>query len=194
MNPPTSLPFALFAALLLGTGGMRLVELAVSRARAAARPEAVVPEPALFPAMALLHTALVVAPLAEVVILGRPFVPWLGGLAIAGLLAATALRIWTLSTLGRVWNVRVLPPPPDAVVTAGPYRWIRHPNYLCVILEIAALPLVHGAWASAAALTLANAAVLAVRIPTEERALGALPAWRAAFADKPRFVPFVPWL
>lgn len=186
-----SVPFALFVAALLATGVMRLVELAVSRARIAARPGVVVAEPALFPAMAGLHAALVIAPIVEVVAFDRPFVPASFALAVTALVAATALRVWTLSTLGRVWNVRVIPPPPDAVVTTGPYRWIRHPNYLCVILEIAALPLLHAAWGSALLLTAWNAAVLAVRIPTEERALAELPAWRAAFADKARFVPFV---
>jgi methyltransferase len=186
-----TLPFAVFAALLLGTGAMRLVELVVSRRRMAARPGAVVAEPALFPAMALLHAGLVFLPLVEVVALDRPFVPWLAGLAAGVLVLATTLRIWTLSTLGKVWNVRVVPPPPDQVVTGGPYRFIRHPNYLCVILEIAALPLLHDAWLSALVLSAWNAGVLAVRIPTEEAALSKLDAWRAAFADKPRFVPFL---
>ncbi|MEQ1508667.1 MAG: isoprenylcysteine carboxylmethyltransferase family protein, partial [Myxococcota bacterium] len=178
-----TVPFVGFAVALGATGVMRLVELAVSVRRSRARPDAVVAEGALFPAMAALHAGLVVAPLVEVVALDRPFVPWLFAVAVAVLAVATALRIWTLATLGRVWNVRVVPPPPDAVVTTGPYRYIRHPNYLCVILEIAALPLLHDAWLSAIGLTLWNAAVLAVRIPTEERALSALPAWRAAFQD-----------
>jgi methyltransferase len=184
-----SAPFVLFVILLLGTGLMRLVEMAVSMRRMAARREAVVAEPALFPAMAGLHTALVVLPLLEVWWLQRPFLPWLGATSLVLLLLATALRIWTLSTLGRVWNVRVLPPPPDGVVTTGPYRFIRHPNYLCVILELLALPLLHTAVLSAALLTVWNAAVLAVRIRTEERALMQLPAWRAAFERRARLIP-----
>ena len=179
--------FGLFVSLLALTGGMRLVELAVSARRMRARPDAVVAEPALFPAMAALHTALIGLPVAEVVLRDRPAVLPVTAGALAVLALATALRVWTLYTLGRAWNVRVLPP--ESVVTDGPYAWIRHPNYLVVILEIAALPLVHGAWLSALALSLANAAVLAVRIPTEERALATLPAWRAAMAHKPRFIP-----
>lgn len=184
-----SWPWLLFVALILGTGAMRLVELAVSLRRMAHRPDHVVPEPALFPAMAGLHAALVILPIAEVWWLDRPFLPWLMALSLGLLLFATALRVWTLSTLGRVWNVRVLPPAADQVVTGGPYRFLRHPNYLCVILEILALPLLHTAVLSALVLSLWNAAVLAVRIPTEERALMQLPAYREAFSQKARLIP-----
>lgn len=184
-----------FLALVLGTGVMRLAELAVSirrmRARAAAGDDAVVAEPALFPAMALLHAGLVALPIAEVALLDRPFVPWLGCAALVVLAGATALRVWTLSTLGRWWNVRIVRPAPDGVVTRGPYAFVRHPNYLCVILEIAAIPLVHDAWGSALVLSAANAAVLAVRIRTEEAELGKLDAWREAFARRARLVPYL---
>lgn len=182
------LPFAL---LILGVGVMRLVELAVSRQRMRARPDAVVPEGALFPVMALLHASLVGAPLAEVAWLERPFVPAIAGVAAAVLAAATALRIWTLRTIGRSWNVRIVTPEPDGVATGGPYAFIRHPNYLCVILEIAALPMLHGAWLSAIALSAWNLAVLAVRIPAEEAVLRGVPAWEAAFRDRARFLPGV---
>jgi methyltransferase len=179
--------FGAFVALLLLTGAMRLVELAVSVRRMRARPDAVVAEPWLFPAMALLHAGLVALPIAEVLLLGRTFSWAVGGPAILALVAATALRIWTLRTIGRAWNVRVVRP--DAVVTDGPYRWIRHPNYLCVVIELAALPLVHSAWLSALALSAWNAAVLSVRIRTEEAELARVPGWREAFAERARFVP-----
>ena len=184
-------PFLVFGLLLTGTAAMRLGEVAVSVRRMRARPGAVVAEPALFPAMVVLHTAFVALPIVEVIALGRPFVPWLGGLSVGMFVVACALRVWTLSTIGRAWNVRVVVPEPDAIATTGPYRWIRHPNYLVVILEIAFLPLVHTAWLSAIALTLLNAVVLFVRIRTEEAALSAIPAWRAAMGPKARFVPGV---
>jgi methyltransferase len=180
-------PGITFVALLLATGLMRLVELGVSLSRLRSRPGEVIAEPWLFPAMAALHAGLVVLPLAEVWWLDRPFVPWLGACSAAVLVAATALRVWTLGTLGRMWNVRVLPP--TTVVTTGPYRFIRHPNYLCVILELAALPLFHQAWLSAIALSLWNGLVLARRIPTEEAALAQVPGWREAFAHRARLVP-----
>ncbi|MBA2320065.1 MAG: hypothetical protein H0V89_02820 [Deltaproteobacteria bacterium] len=176
-----------FAALLAATGVMRLVELAVSVRRMRADRSAVVAEPGLFPLMALLHLAFVTLPLLEVVAFARPFSWAIAAPALAVLAGATALRVWTLRTLGRSWNVRVVRPP--VVATGGPYRWIRHPNYLVVILEIAALPLVHAAWLAAAALTLANAAVLWRRIRTEEASLSTIPEWVAAMGTKARFVP-----
>jgi methyltransferase len=181
--------FGAFVGLLLLTGAMRIAELLVSVRRMRARPQAVVAEPRLFPAMALLHAGLVVLPIAEVALLGRAFSWAVAAPALVALLLATALRIWTLRTIGAAWNVRVVRP--DAVVTTGPYRWIRHPNYLCVVLELAALPLVHSAWLAALALSLWNAAVLAVRIRTEEEALARVPGWREAFAERARFVPWI---
>lgn len=183
------MPFLVFAALLVATGLLRVGEVVVSWRRQAARSEAVVAEGPLFPAMALLHGALIALPLVEVVALERPFVPWLAALSGGLLVVATVLRVWTLSTLGRAWNVRVVRPEEQQVVTAGPYRWIRHPNYLCVVLEIAALPLFHTAVLSAVALTLWNAAVLAVRIRNEEAVLSRIPAWRDAFTGRARLFP-----
>jgi methyltransferase len=175
--------------LILLTGAMRLGELAVSVRRMRERPGDVVAEPALFAAMVGLHTALVVLPLLEVFLFRRPFLPWLGIPALAVLGVATVLRVWTLYTIGYSWNVRVVRPPPGGVATAGPYAWIRHPNYLVVILELLALPLVHTAWISSLILTLWNALVLRRRIGTEEDTLARDPAWWAAFAGKARFIP-----
>lgn len=180
---------AAFAAVLLATGAMRLVELGVSVRRLRARPDALVPEPALFPAMAGLHAALVALPLLELWAFDRPFRPWLAVAAALVLVAATALRVWTLRTIGRSWNVRVVAP--EVVTTGGPYQYIRHPNYLCVILELAALPLLHGCWLAALALGVWNAAVLAVRIRTEEAMLIRNDAWRDHFSRRARLVPGV---
>lgn len=180
-----------FASVLALVGALRLGEALVSLRRLRRRPEALVREPVGFPAMVALHLLLLVAPLGEVLWLDRPFVPALAAGAAAVLLLATALRIWTLRTIGRAWNVRVVVPEEQAVVTTGPYAWIRHPNYLVVVLELAALPLLHSAWLSALALTLLNAAVLAARIRTEEAALARSPAWRAAMADRARLLPGV---
>lgn len=180
-----------FVALLLGTGVMRLVELGVSVRRMRARPTDVVPEPWLFPAMAVLHGGLVALPLLEVLVFQRPWIPALSTTAIAVFAVATLLRVWTLSTIGRAWNVRVVAPPADAIATTGPYAWVRHPNYLVVILEIASLPLIHTAWWSAVVLSLLNAFVLAHRIRTEEAVLARNPEWLQAFAHKPRLIPGV---
>ena len=85
--------------------------------------------------------------------------------------AALTLRWWTLATLGDRWTTRVLVIPGEELVTTGPYRWLRHPNYLAVVLEIAAIPMVHFAWLTATIFSFANLALLSERIGVEERAL-----------------------
>jgi methyltransferase len=108
-------------------------------------------------------------------------------LAVAGALAAQALRWWAVSTLGDRWSTRVIVVPGEKPVTGGPYRYLRHPNYLAVILEMACLPLAWGMWRLALVFSVGNAVILYLRIREEERALGA--EWERAFAGKGRFVP-----
>ncbi|HEY9539202.1 MAG TPA: isoprenylcysteine carboxylmethyltransferase family protein [Kiloniellaceae bacterium] len=92
-----------------------------------------------------------------------------------GLLALFAvlqlLRLWVLASLGRFWTTRVITLPGAPLVRRGPYRWFRHPNYLVVTGEILVLPLAFGAWPIAVVFSLANAAILALRVRVEERAL-----------------------
>jgi methyltransferase len=90
---------------------------------------------------------------------------------LAALAGAQALRWWCIGTLGPRWNTRVMVVPGLPLVTSGPYRLLRHPNYVAVVAEGAALPLVHTAWAAAAVFTVLNAALLTVRIRCENRAL-----------------------
>jgi methyltransferase len=183
--------FAAFVALLAIVGVTRGIEVLVSARRARRSSRAVVAEGGWFPVMVVLHLAVLVLPPLEVLALGRTFRPVLAALAAVVLLLATALRVWTLRTLGAAWNVRVLLPEPRAVVTTGPYAFLRHPNYLAVLVEIAALPLLHAAWLSALALTALNALVLAHRIRVEEAVLSRLPAWSAAMRDRARLIPGV---
>jgi methyltransferase len=92
--------------------------------------------------------------------------------AMAALLAAAqALRYWAIATLGERWTTRIICLPRAPLVAGGPYRFLRHPNYLAVVAEMAALPLLHGAWLTAAGFSAANALVLRVRIRHEEAAL-----------------------
>ena len=107
------------------------------------------------------------------------------------LLGATALRVWSIRSLGPAWNVRAAVPPDIEPVTSGPYRYIRHPNYLAVILEFAAVPLVAGAWISAVVLSALNAIVLVDRISAEEGLLNESAVYRRAFAGRARFIPGV---
>jgi methyltransferase len=80
-------------------------------------------------------------------------------------------RLWVLATLGRRWTTRIIVVPGEQLVARGPFRLVRHPNYLIVAGEIAILPLAFGLWQAALVFTLANAAVLAIRIRAEEKAL-----------------------
>ena len=189
MNRLADPTFGVFAGLLLATGVLRLVEVVVSVRRARRRPDDVVREPWLFPLMAVLHAGLVFGPLAEVLLLERRVVPALAIGAGTVLLLAVGLRVWTLRTIGRSWNVRIVVPPPDGIVTTGPYAWIRHPNYLAVILEIATLPLLHTAWISCLTLSSINAFVLFHRIRTEEAHLERVEEWRRTMAGRARLVP-----
>ena len=127
-----------------------------------------------YPAMVALHTGLLVGCLAEVYLLHRPFLPWLGWPMLAVVIAAQALRWWCITTLGRQWNTRVVVIPDAPRVTGGPYRLIPHPNYVAVIAEGIALPLVHTAWITALVFTVFNAALLSARLSTENAALARL--------------------
>lgn len=125
-----------------------------------------------FPAMVALHTGLLVACVVEVLVADRPFLPWLGWPALVLVVASQALRWWCIGTLGERWNTRVIVVPGLPLVDRGPYRWLRHPNYVAVVVEGLALPLVHTAWVTAVAFTVLNAVLLLrFRIPAEERAL-----------------------
>jgi methyltransferase len=125
-----------------------------------------------YPAMVALHTGLLVGCLLEA--MHRPFLPTLGWPMFAIVLAAQGLRWWCITTLGHQWNTRVVVIPDAARVTGGPYRFFSHPNYVAVIIEGIALPLVHTAWVTALAFTILNAFVLRTRIGVENAALARL--------------------
>jgi methyltransferase len=163
----------LYTLLVAGVAAQRLVELGLSRRhqRALAARGGVEVAPRHYRAMVLLHGAFLVACPLEVWGLRRPFRPALAAAMAALLVAAQALRYWAIATLGERWTTRIVCLPGVPPVSAGPYRYLRHPNYLAVAVEIVALPLLHGAWLTAAVFSAADAAVLAVRIRAEESAL-----------------------
>jgi len=133
-----------------------------------------------YPVMVALHSGLLVAMLVEAW-LRRPDVPpALAWSMLAVVLASQGLRWWCIATLGHRWNTRVIIVPGLAPVAGGPYRLLRHPNYVAVVAEGIALPLVHAAWITALVFTVANAALLTVRIRVEDAALATLPAPPAA--------------
>lgn len=137
--------------------------------------------------MTVFHTLFLIACAAEPWLARRPFVSPGGWVALALVITAQSLRYWAITTLGPRWNTRVVVLPSQPPVIGGPYRFVRHPNYVAVVLELAALPLVHSAWVTALLFSVVNAGLLWVRIRVEEKALGA--QWAASFEGKPRFVP-----
>jgi methyltransferase len=180
-----------FLSLLLTVALLRFVELRISKQHQAemmARGAAKVVEPK-FRWMVLLHTAVLTGAAVEVVLLKRPFIPWLAVPMFAVFLAANAVRWWVIRTLGEHWNVQVMDSTRLGVVTSGPFRYVRHPNYAAVFAEMLALPLIHTAWITATAGAIAHMGVLAQRLSTEERVLFANPDYRAAMTGKPRFLP-----
>jgi methyltransferase len=167
----------LFTVFILLTGAERIHELFVSRSNAAwafARG-GVESGRGHFPAMVALHTGLLVGAVAEVWLLGRPFIALIGwpmfGLAVLCQLG----RLWIIRSLGRQWNTRIIVVPGMPLSRRGPYRWrFPHPNYVLVVVEGMAIPLIHSAWITAAAFAVLNAVLLlGFRIPAEDRALRA---------------------
>lgn len=150
-------------------GLQRLLELAISvrnerrlRARGAVEHGA-----RHFPLFILVHGGWLLAILTATPPARWPD-PWLLGLFVL----LQAARIWVLSSLGERWTTRILVLPGAPLVRRGPYRFLRHPNYVVVALEIAILPLAFGLWQIALTFSILNALLLVLRIHVEERALG----------------------
>ncbi|AKT51834.1 isoprenylcysteine carboxyl methyltransferase family protein [Arsenicicoccus sp. oral taxon 190] len=161
-----------YAALVAAVGVERLAELVVSRRNAAwslARGGRELGQ-GHYPVMVALHSGLLVASVAEAT-WGRRGFGRGGWVALGGVAAAQALRWWCIRTLGPQWNTRVIVVPGASRVTTGPYRWLDHPNYVAVVVEGVALPMVHGARWTATGFTLANALLLRHRLRVEEAAL-----------------------
>ena len=121
-----------------------------------------------YPLFILLHSAWIIAIAVFVPINAVPNLPLL-----ALFLLLQLGRVWVIASLGRYWTTRVITLPGANLVRNGPFRFIRHPNYLIVALEIAVLPLVFGAWEIAAIFSLLNASLILHRIRVENDALAA---------------------
>lgn len=185
------LSVVLYLFLLAAVGAGRLVEMRISRRNQknlAAQGVQKISEPH-FHWMILLHGGVLAGAALEVVFLRRPFFPALAAPMALLFIFSNAMRWWVIRTLGSHWNIQVMASAGLGAVTAGPYRWVRHPNYLAVYLELIALPLIHTAWITAVVAALANAWILARRIAVEEAVLLADPAYRVAMGAKPRFLP-----
>jgi len=175
---------------LLVIAAIRLVELRVSsrnESQLKTHGATKMPEPN-YAAMVALHTGILIASAAEVVFLARPLIPWLA-LGMATVFVATnGVRWWVIRTLAGRWSVHVVTPA-RGIVSTGPFRYVRHPNYSAVFVEMIAIPLLHTAWLTALVGAVAHILVLRARVALEESVLLADPDYRAAMASKPRFVP-----
>ena len=182
---------SIFLLLVLLLGVQRLAELRLS-----ARHERRIltlggreHAPGQFKVMRWMHTAWFLAMIAEVFGLQRLFHPTQALAASLGFLAGQGLRYAAIRTLGERWTVRVMTLPGAKPVSRGVYRYIRHPNYLGVMLEIVAVPLLHNAYLTAIFFSIANALLLAWRIRTEETALKEQNNYEQVFPSRPRFLP-----
>lgn len=182
-----------YLAGLVLLAGERMFELAISRRHAAWAFErgGVEYGQGHYRMMKWLHVGFFGACAAEVLALKRPFHPTLAMVMLAAVLAAQGLRYWAIGSLGRSWNVRVIVVPGVPAVTRGPYRFLRHPNYLAVVVEMVAVPVIHTAWLTAILFSLLNAWMLAVRIRCEESALSEHAQYRERLGDRRRFFPKV---
>jgi methyltransferase len=143
-----------------------------------------------YPAMASFHALFLISAAVEAIAFKRPFPGTLGWIALGGAIGAQALRYWSVVSLGPRWNTRIIVFPEMPPISRGPYRFMRHPNYLAVIVEIACVPLIHGCWFTAIVFSIGNAALLHVRIRAEEAAMGLRYALK--FGGRPRLVPKLP--
>jgi methyltransferase len=180
-----------YLGLLLVVAALRFYELRISRrhqAEMVARGASKIADPR-FRWMVLLHTAVLLGSALEVVFLHRPFYPLFAAVWFAIFLGANVVRWWVIRTLGDHWNVQVMDSTGMGIVSTGPFRYVRHPNYAAVFVEMLALPLIHCAWITAFAGSLAHVLVLSQRLVTEERVLLADARYREAMSGKPRFLP-----
>ncbi len=184
---------ALYLGLLAATGAGRLAELRLSRRHErelVASGAAIQPERSLR-WIVLLHCGVLASSAFEVLLLRRRWRLPLAGAMAAPFLLANALRWWVIRTMGSHWNVRVIDSSALGVVSGGPFRWLRHPNYVALFVELEALPLMHGAWLTAFAGGAAHMWVLGRRVRAEEAVLMRNPEYRALMGAKPRFLPRV---
>lgn len=160
--------FILFIAFVIA---QRLLELVVAKRNEAwARGQGAVEYgKAHYPFIVALHTLFIISMIAEYFCLGN------GEFSLFMLiifLLLISLKIWTIGSLGKYWNTKILRIPNSIFIKKGPYRLFKHPNYFIVICEIIVIPLVFHLYATAIVFTLLNAAMLTVRIREEERVWG----------------------
>ena len=191
MELKMSLSVILFITLLLAVAALRIFELRISKRhqqRMTSRGAAKIKDP-YFRWMAMFHTLVLIGAAGEVVFLKRPFIPALAAPMSVLFVAANVVRWWVIRTLGEHWNVQVVDSTKLGFVASGPFRYVRHPNYAAVFVEMIALPLIHTAWITALAGAFAHIIVLSLRLSVEDPVLLSNPDYAATMGSKPRFLP-----
>lgn len=136
----------------------------------------------------LVHVMFFISLIVEVSVFGKSVSSlWL--LFILFFTLAQALRIWSLLSLGQFWNTKIIIVPNVNIISKGPYKYIRHPNYLVVVIELLVIPLIFNAFWTAILFSLLNMLVLSIRIPAEEQALIKETNYKAVFQQRSRFAP-----
>ena len=145
--------------------------------------------PGLLPVMVFLYALMFFGSLAEYLLIARTFsFEWAAGFFILFCLAKL-LKFWAIQSLGKYWTMRVLIVPQSKVATAGPYKWIRHPNYIAVLMEIAATTLLGKSFYTFAVVIVLFSVTLVFRIRSEESALRQFTDYGDQMAPKRRFLP-----
>jgi len=177
----------LVAGAAAGAMGERLLALRHERRLRAEGADEI--EPWVFRLMVPVYALVFPAAIAEHVLLHRRPFAGFAFTMVALFLAAKGLKVWAIRSLGDLWTMRVLLPRRLRVVTSGPYRYVRHPNYVAVLAEVAALPLAGGAWITAAAGGALFLVLLRARVAGEEKALLTRTEYAAGMRNRPRFLP-----
>jgi methyltransferase len=177
-----------FLIVVAAIGAERLLELALSRRnrKIALAAGAIEPPSDHHVLMVIFHVLFFMSLVFEAIWLRRSFPGAIGWVALGGAAAAQALRYWAIATLGVRWNTRIIIFPNAAPVTTGPYRFLRHPNYLAVIAEMACVPMIFGCWLTAAVFSFGNIVLLRMRIRREEASLGE--NYARMMGDRPRWL------
>ncbi|UOR12507.1 isoprenylcysteine carboxyl methyltransferase family protein [Halobacillus amylolyticus] len=123
-----------------------------------------------YPLFIILHTLFFLAIIYEWQV-SNVYIEWIFPVAFILFLCLQVIRVWCIVSLGRRWNTRIIVIPNDPLISKGPYKYVKHPNYLIVFFELSIIPLMFHAYITAVVFPILHLLVLAVRIPAEERAL-----------------------
>ncbi|MGN9865043.1 isoprenylcysteine carboxyl methyltransferase family protein [Bacillus swezeyi] len=162
----------MFWTILIIFIAQRLIELGVAKRneKNAIKQGAVEYGKRHYPFIVAMHMLFFITFIWETAVFQRGMTPF-PALVLTGLVLTQGLRYWSLFSLGRCWNTKILVIPKTDLIRKGPYQWIRHPNYLAVALELFLLPLLFQAYLTVVLFTVFNTVLILIRIRVEERAL-----------------------